>query len=57
MKWPFRRKKNYVRLSYQFLCKTCDIFFYKDNCNQTRCPICGRPAEVYSVKEVNDERK
>lgn len=52
MKWPFnfKQKKNTI-LQYQFLCKTCDIFFYRNKIDDNKCPICNRRGELYSVKE------
>lgn len=56
MKWPFKfKRKEFVFFQYQFLCKTCDIFFYRNNINSNKCPICGRKGEVYSVKEIKNE--
>lgn len=55
MKWFFKRKE-YVFLEYKFLCKTCDIFFYRNSPNKNKCPICGRPAEVYDVQEVGHDK-
>lgn len=48
--WPFKRKQK-KRLTYKFLCKTCDIFFNKQKPSDNRCPVCGRPAEIYEVYE------
>ena len=57
--WPFNRKKNYVELTYQFLCRRCDFFFYKNNPDDCRCPNCNSVAEVYDVfkKEEKDGRE
>lgn len=56
MKWPFR-KKNKKQLVFQFLCKRCDFFFYREDSNNCRCPNCGSIAEVYDVfEEKIDER-
>ncbi len=53
----FKRKdKKYF--TYQFLCKSCDVFFYGDNPNKPFCPACGRKGEVYEVyeKDANNGR-
>ena len=54
----FERKEQ-VFLEYQFLCRTCDIFFYRNNPNKNRCPICKRESEIYNVREVgnNEQRR
>lgn len=53
MIWPFKKKKPLI-LSYQFLCRTCDIFFERKDLHKNKCPGCGRVAEIYSIKEKKD---
>lgn len=54
----FFKRKEQVFLEYKFLCKTCDIFFYRNNPNKNKCPNCKQKAEVYNVYEVkNNERR
>ena len=48
----FFKRKEFIFLEYKFLCKTCDIFFYRNNPNKNKCPICHEIAEVYDVYEV-----
>ena len=55
MKFFKRKEQNF--LEYKFLCKTCDIFFYRINSNKNKCPVCNRSGELYDVYEVNHERK
>lgn len=52
----FFKRKEQVFLEYKFLCKTCDIFFYRNNPNKNKCPVCNRKSEVYSVREVGYEQ-
>ena len=52
--WPFR-KKNKKQLTYQFLCKKCDIFFYRDLPGKNRCPNCNCPGELYEVYEAQSK--
>lgn len=54
--WPFKRKLK-KQLKYQFLCSTCDIFFYENSPNKCKCPICGRSAQINDVWEDKDGRK
>ena len=57
MKWPFKfKRKELVFFQYQFLCKCCDIFFYRYKVDDNRCPICGRRGEIYEVKELMNEQ-
>ena len=54
----FFKRKEFIFLEYKFLCKTCDIFFYRNNPNKNKCPICHEIAEIYDVYEVkNNERR
>lgn len=55
----FFKRTEQVFLEYKFLCRTCDIFFYRNNPNKNRCPICKRKSEVYNVREVgnNEQRR
>lgn len=54
--WPFKKKKkNETKFEYQFLCKTCDIFFYKSYIDDNTCPICGRRMELWNIQEMKKD--
>lgn len=56
MKWLFKfKRKKLVFFQYQFLCRHCDIFFYKYKVYDNKCPMCGRRGEVYEVKEIRND--
>lgn len=52
----FFKHKEQIFLEYQFLCRMCDIFFYRNSSNKNICPVCHREAEIYNVYEVSYER-
>ena len=44
------KKKKKKNLTFKFLCKNCDIFFY-GNKTIGYCPCCGLMGEIYEVLE------
>ncbi len=53
--WPFKKKKkNKAKFECQFLCKTCDVFFYREYINDDKCPICGRRMELWGLEELKE---
>lgn len=47
----FKRNKQKTLFEYQFLCKTCDIFFFANKITKNTCPVCHRHGELYHVRE------
>ena len=48
----FKRRKN-PAYRYIFLCRQCDILFDRIGF-YNKCPVCGRPAEVYASELIKD---
>ena len=55
MKLPWRKKKD-DGFTYQYLCRHCDFFFYKNFApSYVECPNCGRRAELYDVYKSKEK--